>query len=462
MTKLIYSLLFGRQPINEKKTALSVFVFWQYLFLLYPIVAGAQTSPSGIYKLTLIETIQFAKTQNKWVQTANIEEAAANEDRNDAYNAALPSINLGSSYQRFSDLTLFTDGLGNSTTGPRKPTSNAATLGVDVSFNIYNGGKQQALQREQTSRLKLSKLNTLDISGSIAFQTASQYLDLVRLNELHKFILDQLKRAKTRLENINSLYKNKKVTKSDVLRAEVALSNVELSLEQNQNDIAIANQKLDILINVPDSVVISPIDSAGMPKPDVRLLLPLVESAGISSFSVQKAVESVKIQRIKVNAVRSGNMPSLSFYGGYGLNYPNYLFFPPVNQAYAIGFAGLKLQYSISSVYQNKRKLAAGKLRVKELEMQQEAYTDNIRTEIRAYHIKYAEALNRISVNERSVEQARVNYGIVNTKYLNQLSLLTDLLDADNLYQESRFNLVKAQTDALIIYYHILYTSGNL
>jgi outer membrane protein len=60
------------------------------------------------------------------------------------------------------------------------------------------------------------------------------------------------------------------------------------------------------------------------------------------------------------------------------------------------------------------------------------------------------------------VEQALLNYRIVNTKYLNQLSLLTDLLDADNLYQESRFNLVKAQTDALGIYYHILYSSGNL
>lgn len=246
MTKSIYSLLFDRKATNERKIALSVFIFWQCLFLLYPIIAGAQTTPSGTYKLTLTEAIQFAKTQNKWVQTANIEVTAVNGDRNDSYNAALPSINAGSSYQRFSDLILFTDGLGNSTTGPRKPTPNAATLGVDVSFNIYSGGKQRALQREQTSRVKLSKLNALDVSGNIGFQAASQYLDLVRLNELHKFILDQLKRAKTRLNNINSLYKNQKVTKSDVLRAEVALSNVELSLEQNQNDIAIANQKLDI------------------------------------------------------------------------------------------------------------------------------------------------------------------------------------------------------------------------
>jgi outer membrane protein len=247
-----------------------------------------------------------------------------------------------------------------------------------------------------------------------------------------------------------------------VLRAEVALSNVELALQQNENDLSIANERLLVLMNLADSIQILPLDSAGMPKPDVRSLLPLLETAGASSYSVQRAADQVEMQRARVKIVQSANRPSLNFYGAYGLNYPNYLFFPPVNQAYAIGFVGLKAQYSISSVYHNKSKQQAATLRVKELEMQQEAYRDYVRSEIDAYYIKYREALTRISVNERSVAQALVNYRIVNTKYLNQLSLLTDLLDADNLYQESRYNLVKAQTDALGLYYHILYSTGNL
>jgi outer membrane protein TolC len=106
--------------------------------------------------------------------------------------------------------------------------------------------------------------------------------------------------------------------------------------------------------------------------------------------------------------------------------------------------------------------MAAARLRVKQAELQTEARRDEVRTEAASFYIKYGEALNRIAVNEHSVEEALVNYRIQNTKYLNQLTLLTDLLDADNLYQESRFNLVRAQTDALAIYYHLLYLSGNL
>lgn len=445
-----------------RKLYLSATVLLIAILMLNTTFVSAQERAGNSYKLTLAEAVQFAKNQNKWVQAANIGENAAGEDRKDAYNAALPTINVGTSYQRFSQLTLFSQGLSHSNTIPLPPTQNAAAIGVDASFNIYSGGRQRALQKESTSHFKLAKLNTRDQSGNIALQTANQYLDLVKLNDLQKFILDQLKRAQTRLNNINSLYKNQKVTKSDVLRAEVTLANVELSLQQNENDISIANQKLDVLMDVPDSVRISPVDSAAMPKPESSSLLPLIEAAGVSSYSVQKAAENVEVQRARLRGVQSSNKPNLSFYTAYGLNYPNYLVFPPVNQAYAIGFVGLKAQYSISSLYHNKSKVAAGKLRVKELEVQQEAYSDEVRTDIKSYYIKYAEALIRISVNEHSVQQAEVNYRIVNTKYLNQLSLLTDLLDADNLYQESRFSLVKAQTDALAIYYHILYTSGNL
>jgi outer membrane protein TolC len=445
-----------------RKLYLTATVLLITTLMLSTTVVTAQERAGNRYKLSLAEAVQFAKNQNKWVEAANIEENAAGEDRKDAYDAALPTINVGSSYQRFSDLTLFSQGLSHSTTIPLPPTKNAAALGLDASFNIYSGGRQRALQKEENSRFKLAKLNTRDQSGNIALQTANQYLDLVKLNDLQKFIQDQLKRAQSRLKNINSLYKNQKVTRSDVLRAEVTLSNVQLSLQQNENDIAIANQKLDVLINVPDSVQISPADSAGMPKPESSSLLPLIEASGVSSYSVQKAAESIEVQRARLKSVRSNGKPSLSFYTAYGINYPNYLVFPPVNQAYALGFVGLKAQYNISSLYHNRSKVAAGKLRVKELEVQQAAYTDNVRTEAKSYYIKYGEALTRISVNEHSVEQAEVNYRIVNNKYLNQLALLTDLLDADSLYQESRFNLVRAQTDALAIYYHILYTSGNL
>lgn len=413
-------------------------------------------------RLSLTEAITLSKAQNKWIKVAKIEEKATDADLKDAYNAALPSFNSSASYQRFSDLTLFYNGLLKSSTGPRKPTPNAASLGIDASFNIYAGGRQHALEEEQTVKKNIASINSQDQTGYIGLQTAAQYLDLLRLAELRKFILDQLKRAQARLQNINALYRNQKVTRSDVLRAEVMQSNVELSLQQTDNDITISNQKLNILLNVPDTVKINPIDSAGMPKPTPAELQALLGQSEQSAYAIQKADQSVNLQQARLKGVKSNSSPNLSFFTAYGLNYPNNLFFPPVDQAYAIGFVGLRAQYSISSLYQNKHKIAAGNLRIAEAKEQEGAVADNVRQEINGLLIKYKESLNRIAVNEKSIEQAQVNYRIVNTKYFNQLALLTDLLDADNLYTASRFELIRAQTDALAIYYRLLYTAGKL
>ncbi|WP_431200406.1 TolC family protein [Mucilaginibacter sp. P25] len=149
-------------------------------------------------------------------------------------------------------------------------------------------------------------------------------------------------------------------------------------------------------------------------------------------------------------------------YSAYGFNYPNTIFYPPVDQGYSIGFVGFKIQYNISSIYLNKYKSSASRIRLQELQYVQQNISDNVKQEANSLLIKYREALSRIAVNEKSIAQAKVNYRIINAKYLNQLALLTDLLDADNLYQETRYNLVQAQTVAQLIYYRLLFTSGKL
>lgn len=446
-------------PLNIKHF-FYIFTIAAFLQLTYH-PAYAQKAPQ-VFRISIEEAVAFSKAQNKTVRATKLGIRSSEKDLKDAYNAALPLITLNGSYQRFSDLTLYTQGMSQANTAPRKPSPNAAALGFEALFNIYGGGRQRAAIQEQQVKVRLSKLNADEAASSIALQTASSYLNLLRLKDLSLLIREQVIRAETRLKTINSLYKNQKVTRSDVLRAEVSLANAALNMEQTNNDMFIENQHINMLMNLPDSVLIATSDSSAMVKPDPTMLMAMPNQAEVNAFAVQKARQNIELQKSRVEIISSANRPSLSFYSAYGLNYPNYLFFPPVDQAYSIGFVGIKAQYNISSNYHNKNKRAAAKLRVSELELQQQAIADNSVLETRSLLIKYEEALNRIKVNQHSVEQALVNYKIVSIKYNNQLALLTDLLDADNLLQESRSNLVKAQTEALSTYYKIRFASGNL
>lgn len=439
---------------------------WLIIFIVFSASLESfgqeKNVPGSTHQLSLQDAILLSKAQNKQVRAAKSEENASIADLKDAKNAALPGVSFNGDYQRFTKLTLYNDFLGESKSVPKRPSPNGADVNVSSAFNLYSGGRQRSFESEQKLKKDIAGINVQDQSGNISLQVAAQYLNVVNLSNQKRFIEEQIVRAETRLKNIRALYKNEKVTRSDVLRAELNLSAVKLNLEQVENYIKISNQKLDVLIDLPDTTKIVPADSANMVRPSVESLLPLISSSSTDAYSIRRADQNVKLQNERIKSARSNYSPSLSLYSAYLLSYPNNIFYPPADQAYSIGFVGFKVQYNLSALYQNKHKVSASKIRLEELQLQQQSISDNTLQQAGSLLIKYQEALDRITVNEKSIEQASVNYKIVNAKYLNQLALLTDLLDADNLYQETRYNLVQAQTSAQFIYYSLLYISGKL
>ena len=373
----------------------------------------------------------------------------------------LPRIHSNASFQRYTKVTLFDGVLSDPHQIPKPAGADAGSLALESSFNLYAGGRQKAVITDFKYKGELASINTKEQEANIGLQVALQYLDMVRLYFQERLIRDQVARARTRLKNINTYYANGKVTKSDQLRAEVLLSNVLLNETSNKNDYLLSNQKLNTLMNLDQFTKIIPIDTTmlnlegepeleGFPK----------EYSG--TYVIQKAQKNIELQENRTKLANSFNRPAVTLFAGYGFNYPNTFAFPPVAQTIAVGTAGVKVSYEISSLYQNKHRVRSSRLRELELREQKHWIEDNVQQEVKALATKYNEAINRISVTKKSIEQVGANYNIQNTKYANQLSLLTDLLEADNLYQESRFNYIQANIAALSIYYRLLFITGKL
>ena len=433
------------------------------VLLLWKQTGFCQSSRDTIKKkFTIGEVIGLTKLQNKKIQAAIMEESASQSDLHDAQKAKLPQVSLSAEYQRYSKLVLYNDFIYHSRSVNVFPSSNAALINSTSTFNLYSGGKLKADVLERKLELLLSKTETLDLKGSLSLKAADLYLELVALQVEECLTKDQLSRAELRLKNINSLFQNQKITRSDLLRAEVNLSDVKLSLEETHNNIIINRQKLNVLLNLPESTQILTADSTQILNEAGTALDTLSMTGTEESYAVRKAQAEIQLEQARGQKIKSNKLPSLGLFGTYYLAYPNTLPFPHVDQAYSLGYIGIGIQYNLSALYQNKYKLNASRTRTAELQLKKEAISDDVAQEQKALIIKYNESLNRIKVNQQSIEQARVNYKIVNTKYLNQLALLTDLLDADNIYQETRYKLIEAETEARAIYYRLLYLSGNL
>lgn len=435
---------------------------------IYPLFFGAsvfslkaQTVDSTTIRLSLNEAIRYAKESNKLIGVLKTEESATRLDLDDAKMGALPRILSNASYQRYSKVTLYEGVLGHSRQIPKPPNANAGALGLEASFNLYAGGRQRYVIKDLKRKGELASINTKELEANIGLQVALQYLDMIKFYFQGHLIKDQITRARTRLKNIDAFYANGKVTKSDVLRADVLLSNVLLSETANKNDYLISNQKLNTLLNLDEFTKIIPVDTTSLSLADSLELERLLKDYS-GTYAILKARKNIELQENRTNLAKSFNLPSATLFGGYGFNYPNTLVFPPVAQTFAVGLIGVRFTYDISSLYQNKNKIRSACLRETELKQQKDWIEDNVQQETNALAIKYNEAVNRMQVIRKSIEQAEINYNIQNTKYANQLSLLTDLLEADNLYQESRFNYIQANIAALSIYYRLLFITGKL
>jgi len=60
------------------------------------------------------------------------------------------------------------------------------------------------------------------------------------------------------------------------------------------------------------------------------------------------------------------------------------------------------------------------------------------------------------------VKQARENYRIVQNRYLGQLAILTDLLDANSVLLSAELELTVARVTVVYTYYELLNACGRL
>ena len=84
------------------------------------------------------------------------------------------------------------------------------------------------------------------------------------------------------------------------------------------------------------------------------------------------------------------------------------------------------------------------------------------RTEVKAAYIRFHEAFTICDTQEKSLELAAQNYSVVNNRYLNDLALITDMLDASNSKLNAELQLVNAQINILFNLYKLKKTAGCL
>ncbi len=411
-----------------------------------------------IRKITLQEAIDLSISNSHLLKNnlAKIDEAVAAVKK--ANEKKLPDFTISGSWLYLP----ITPNIGLKTNsgsggGASPNVSQAMYTSTTISLPIFTAGRLNYGIESAKYLEKAARLNADENKEAIVFNSISAFSNLYKARAAVELVKEYLEQSNKRVKDFSNLEKNGLLARNDLLKAELQSSNIELTLLDVENNLQLAGVNMALMLGLPEKTILIP-DSASLIKAVNTKPLEeyeqkaLKERKEISSLALHK-----KIAEIGVKSIKADYYPGLALTGGYiAANVPGFL---TISNAVNVGVG---VNYSLSSIWKTKTKLAEAGARVQQVAANELMLADQIRLQVNESYQAYLLSQKRIQVYEKALVQSTENFRIIKNKYDNTLATATDLLEAEVTQLQSRLMVVGATVDAIVAYNKLLQTAGIL
>ncbi|UKB82679.1 TolC family protein [Chryseobacterium sp. MEBOG06] len=432
--------------INNSVIALSLFVG----------IANANAQEKKTLSLDEAVQLGIQNSKNLKIDAAKIEEATA--DLLEAKNKQLPELKVSGSYMYLPikpNVDIKLAGLSGGAGGP--DIHQVAYGSANLSVPIYSGGRIKYGIQSAKYLVEASKLSTENDKVAIAYNVAQAYNNLFKANQSIKVFEENLSASQKRDETFLKMENNGLIARNDRLKANLQTSNIELQLLEAKNNYNIANINMDLLLGLPETTELEVDQNYIEEGSDVKPVSFYVNEARENRKDLQALVQQRKAAELGTKAAKAENLPSIAFTGGYvAADIPKFL------TVYNAVNLGVGISYNLSNIWKENSSLRQSQAREKQLAATDELLNDNIKLDVNREYQNTDYSRKRISVFEKTAEQANENFRITKNKYDNGLATMTELLDADAAQIAANVGVINAKADAALAYRKLLQTTGTL
>ena len=407
-------------------------------------------------KINLQQAIDLSVKSSNNLKIADSKVLQAGADLQEAKDRKLPNASVSASYLRLSSANVDLKSAQNNSRP--SPKVNQAVYGIaNVTMPLYAGGRIRYGIESAQYLEKAAKFNVENDKESVVYNTIQAYTNLYKSAKSVAVIKENLNASVQRDSLFSRLEQNGILARNDLLKAQLATSNIELSLLDAQNNFTIANINLSLLLGLPENTFIE-VDSSFVNI--TQQLKPFIEMENIA-LQNRKDVQVIDFQKkaaaIGVKVAKSEAYPTIALTGGYiAADIPKLI---TITNAINIG---LGVQYNIASLWKNNTKLTQARAKEVQLNATESLLNDGIKLQLNRDYQNYLFAQKKIDVYQKSIAQATENYRITKNKYDNNLVTITELLEADVSLLQAKLNASVAKADAALAYNKILSTTGTL
>lgn len=440
--------------------------FKSYCSLASLSIFLSTTSPAEVraqqpHKISLAEALSIAKVNNQVILKSHINKELSEDNITETKNLRLPEIDLHGLYSRITNLTEFKGGFlqDKSVT---KTIPEIYDISSSFRMPIYEGNKINNTIKKAKYENEIAILNVEKTENDIQLGVAVTFLEVYKMTKLQEIIEESIKEEQERLKEVKAFNAHGAVTKNEVLRAELQLSDRELNALTNKKNMSIALFELKTLLQLPEDEEIIIDTTAVLESKAMLSEYNYYLEKTMKNEPMQIAGQEIEIRKAEKDIVKSNYYPKISFFGNYNLRYPNYMFFPPSPYLYSLGQVGIELTYNLSGLYKNKSRVKSADLKIAAQQTELEIIKNEEKNKLFKNYTQHQEITDKLPVADKALELAIENYRIVKLKYLNQLVLVTEMVDADNALLQARYNKIALSIDAVVKRYELLHTAGIL
>ena len=430
-------------------------------FIMVSSTSFAQTN-LDYNQLKLSEAIEIGLQNNKKLQIRSLQSNVAELNEHDLKNEKLPDVDFHTGFHVLSNINQYDDGFLKSSTKYATPRIKYDfTLKAEIP--VYLGGKIKNEEKKAEIETEISKFKIKKDERELRMQIITAYLQVLHLQEQQHLISDKMHEDSANIKQTEIFKKNGLVTYNEVLRTQLQLSNHKMSFSELDNEIAIIEHQIKTVLSLPEAQEIHVQTNDLFTNTEhLGIVDQMVLEAMENNESLKIAKEDLDLKQLDKKITKANVLPKITAGGEYGLNYPNFMFFPPEEHLYRFGMVGVNITVPLSNFFKNKQKMQIADQKIEIAKLEIEEREEQITHEVFTAKKRLDESLDKIKIAEEAIHQSKENYRIVKTKYANKLSLITELIDADNAYLEAQSNLISLQINKQLKYYQLQYVLGNL
>jgi outer membrane protein TolC len=416
------------------------------------LLSGIVLLSSGInaqekLSLTVEQAVEIGLQKSKTLHSSLMRSKSSSARVSEVNALRLPSLKLAAVYRRLSEVAPF------SIQGPTGP--------ITIAPNILdNYVTQLTLAQPLFTGFRLSSSSAIagytasateeefnKDKNELIFNIKNAYWNLFKAAQMKKVMDENVMMVKAHLNDANNLMKAGMMTRNDLLKLEVQLSDMMFRQIDAENAAKLAMVALNSTMSISLDTDIDIISVANISAADYDQLSRLISSAVEKRNEIKSADYRIKAGEAGVTLAKSSWYPQISVYGNYYYSRPNQRIFPSKDEFKDTWDAGVNISMNIwdwlTTAYQTEQAEASLAQAVDGLGI----IKDNITLEVTQNYLNMNQSKKKIEISELTVKQADENMRITSDKFKNGLATSSEVIDAETAQSTAKINYMNSIVD---------------